>query len=663
MAMVANTEKRRVLALTGDNALSRQAGGAVTGTAVGIGIFLLAYERGTFDLTSRNALAIGVLWALAVTAVVAPWTYRALNGLAAVPAVAFLLLGILSLTSALWGSSMELAIDEFDRCILYAALYVLALVAVRPHRIGAWCDGLATGITLIALLGLASRLAPQVFATGHAYEFLPIAYIRLSYPIGYWNALGVLVALATPFLLRAAVAERPALVRALGVLPIPALAATLYLTSSRSGFLSMGVGAVALILLSTRRWAVLVALLVSAGGSAVAISSLVGRRELVNGPLDSAAAASQRGGAAAEIALACLGAAVVYLAVTWAAERLPRRLALPERGAAVLIVVAVAAGIVAAHPVRRFDAFRSATVPANADPNYVQAHLLSGSGNGRWDLWSSAVDEFRAHPLIGNGAGSFQAWWLEHRPLAAFVENAHSLYLELLGNLGILGLVPILLVVATGVAAVARAVRRKSKGAARLDIAAAAASFAAFAVAAGLDWMWEVTAVTAVALIALALVLRSPDASSRGEREPAARGRRWSEAAVATWVAAVIAVGGLVYAQAAPLLAQQKIEASNSAARDGDTARAYDQALSARSLTPWAFSPYLQLALVEEQNGNLAEARRWIDGAATRNPRNWQLWVVSARIAAKQGAIETAVRDLAHARRLNPLGLGGTSPG
>jgi hypothetical protein len=644
---------------------ARMLSSLATRLAVAVVVFLVAYERGTFALTSRQGLAIGVLWALALSALAAPWTFRALRGIVAVPAIALLALAVFSLLSALWASSMEAALSEFNRCVLYAAVYVLAVAAIRLRHIHAWCDGIAWGVTALGLVSLGTRLAPGVVNGGSSFDFLPIAYIRLSYPIGYWNALSAVIAIAIPLLLRGATAPRPPLVRALYVLPIPALTATMYLTSSRGGAVATGVAVFALILLSARRWAVIGAVVVAGATSALSVHALVVRRELVNGPLASAAAVSQRGSAALQIALACALAAAVYALATYGWSRFGRPVPLvAERVAAALALVATLAAVIAVHPVRQFDTFRSTSAPSTASANYVQAHLLSASGNGRWQLWTAGIQEFRAHPLAGGGAGSFQEWWLQHRPLALFVQDAHSLYVEMLGELGAVGLALVLAIVAAATIVATRIVRY-GDGRTRADGAAVAAAFIAFLVVAGVDWMWEVTAVSAVAFITLALLARlTPVARHEriGETTDVWRsGMIRPEAAVAAWIGGAVLLGGLVYAEAAPLLAQRKVEASYVAVRGGDPQQAYRAALGARDVTPWAATPYLQLALVDEEVGRFGRARNWVDQAIERDSKNWQLWLVASRLAAKQGQIETARRDLARAAALNPLALGQTA--
>jgi Tfp pilus assembly protein PilF len=102
------------------------------------------------------------------------------------------------------------------------------------------------------------------------------------------------------------------------------------------------------------------------------------------------------------------------------------------------------------------------------------------------------------------------------------------------------------------------------------------------------------------------------------------------------------------------LLAQSRLDDSRAAAQRGDQPAALSAALDARSIQPWAASPYLQLALLQEQSGNLRAADRRIREAIERDASDWRLHLVAARIAVKRGFIGKAKRDLDRARALNP---------
>ena len=104
---------------------------------------------------------------------------------------------------------------------------------------------------------------------------------------------------------------------------------------------------------------------------------------------------------------------------------------------------------------------------------------------------------------------------------------------------------------------------------------------------------------------------------------------------------------------AVPMLGQKRLVQSQSASERGDVAEAVDAAEGARSLQPWAASPYLQLALVEEQAGNLGRARTYIGDARERDRSDWSIWLVAARIQTKAGFIGEGRRSLRRAKTLN----------
>jgi len=113
-------------------------------------------------------------------------------------------------------------------------------------------------------------------------------------------------------------------------------------------------------------------------------------------------------------------------------------------------------------------------------------------------------------------------------------------------------------------------------------------------------------------------------------------------------------LAGLAILLAIPLLAGARITSSQDAAARGDAATAIKDALDARSIQPWAATPYLQVALVAEQAGRYSAALAWIGRAIARAPDNWQLWLVQARIDLEFGDVAGARQSLDRARALNP---------
>ena len=135
---------------------------------------------------------------------------RPLAGLGAAAAVAAGALGLLAgwaLVSSAWSDAPARALLEFDRVLLYLLAFVAAAALARRDERVAWAvRALAAAFALLALVALAGRLFPDVLAVdpGSVPE-------RMSWPVTYWNALGLLCALGVVLALHlcAALEERP----------------------------------------------------------------------------------------------------------------------------------------------------------------------------------------------------------------------------------------------------------------------------------------------------------------------------------------------------------------------------------------------------------------------------------------------------------------------
>src|SRR6185437_4762198 len=124
----------------------------------------------------------------------------------------------------------------------------------------------------------------------------------------------------------------------------------------------------------------------------------------------------------------CVGSAVVFEAALTRARRLPAPGRRARRMALVAGVAVVAAGAVYTAQALGDFTHPPATAASSGQGDSLEGHLLSGSGSGRWQFWTSALDEFRSSPLHGGGPGSFEAWWAEHGSFRYLVKDAHSLF-------------------------------------------------------------------------------------------------------------------------------------------------------------------------------------------------------------------------------------------
>lgn len=611
-------------------------------------VFWLAYDSGTYGLADRSVLAILLWWLLIAAIGLGLWPREripvpAIGALASL--AAFAAWTGLSMT---WSASAEAAFAELNRATLLLGVLTIAVVGVTRTNAGGLLDGVAIGLTAIAATALASRFFPDLFSERGLEAFLSSDATRLSFPVGYWNGLGILVGLAAPLVLRAAVLSRTMLGRALAVGAMPALAATLFLTSSRGGVVVAIVAAVVFVALSDVRWQATAALAVGGIPSAALVAMLRARPELVDGPLDSAEATSQGRSAAVLTLLLCTlaGAAWAWLWRTYPRRAHPPRWFAWAAGAAVIAIVCV--GVALSDPSERLTAFKELPSDEQFGRGFTSGHLASGSGSGRWQFWSAAVDQFEENPLLGDGAGSFETWWSQHASFDYFVRDAHSLYFETLGELGLLGLLLVLGAIGLGLATGVRRTLGET-GEPRIVAAAATASLAAFAVGAGIDWTWEVTVASGIGVLCIGLVTGPATAYAR-----APVGNRARTGRIALGATVFLAAGLVLSLQTAAFLTDHKLRASQRHARAGNFDSATDDARAARSLQPWAATPRLQLALLAEQRGQLGSARILLDDAIEHDSRNWRLWLIRARLETKAGSIRAARRSLARARTLNP---------
>lgn len=571
-------------------------------------------------------------------------------------------LGGLALFTALsmaWASDDGKAFLDVVRAAGYLGLFVLVVLASGRASARSWLSGLAIGLVAVAVIAVASRLVPSLPGGDEEIaEALLAARGRLSYPIGYWNALAACMALAIVLLGWLGAQGRTPAVRAaaVGAIPIPVLA--IYLTSSRGGVAATVIGVAALLALGPARTRLLAGVAIGgAGGLAVAL--LAHRRPALLGGFDNPAAEY----AGQELLLATAVAVAIAAVARYLADGRIARLAVPRRvvrlslaGAAILGLVAV----LAANPAQRWEEFKGPP-PATGEQlqsTFISSHLASATGNWRYQFWSAAGDAFASDPLKGIGAGGYEAWWYQHGSLARALEHAHSLFFETLAELGLPGL--IFLLGFLGVGAVS-GWRRRASWPGGGELGAVLALLVAGVVVAAVDWTWEIPAAFAPVVVAIAL-LTGP-ASRREEqgetraaamapeaRRPRSRRRRldWRAPTFALGVAAVFAAGVV-------FITELRLDQSREAAREGDLALAAEDARKATSIQPWSAEPWLQLGLVAERAGDMRTARGALDEAIERSPEDWTVWFVASRIAEKSGRDKEVEHGLSVVGALNPL--------
>jgi hypothetical protein len=534
--------------------------------------------------------------------------------------------------SIVWSGARVESVAELERALVYLAGLLALLLVVRPRSVSSLLAGLVAAAGLICAYALATRLLPDRVGT-----FDSISQYRLSEPIGYWNALGVFAAMAALLALGfAARAHQPA-GRAAAAGSLPVLTLTLYFTFGRGAWIAFGLGLGLAILLDTRRLQLLVSLFVLAPASVIVVwlASRSDALTTVKAPLAQAAHDGHRLALVLAGAVAASALLGLVLAV-WESRLAPGR-RLRTAFAVVLVAgaVVVCAGVSAAYgnpPTLARKAYDSFTSPP-VSGSRLSARVFSLSSNGRIDLWSVAWRDFKGHPLLGAGAGSFEQYWRVHRPTQQEVRDAHSLYMETLAELGVVGLVLLLLLLGMPLLAVRH--RR-----ARL-VPFALGAYVAFLLHAGADWDWEVPAVTLAGLCCgAAALIAIREKSGLVKVFPAAV--RYGTLAILLVLAAF---------SLQTLIGNRDASASASAASKHDWRQAAADARSARTWLPWSSEPWRLLGDAQFGQGDFALAAQSYRRAIELDPRNWVLWFDLGY--STDGEVSDAA--FAHARALDPL--------
>jgi hypothetical protein len=340
-------------------------------------------------------------------------------------------LAVLTAVSMGWASDDGKAFDEAVRAAGYVGVFALVVLASPAGSGRAWLQGLALGLLAVTLLGLASRFEPSLFPDSEIPVALPETRGRLSYPLGYWNAMGATMGLAAVLLLWLAANARTAIGRGAATAAVPLPVLGLFLTSSRGGAVALAVGLALLFAVGGPRVRVVASALLGGAGAAVLIALAVGRDLFTDGRTDT----SGYGSEAAEMLLATVAVAVTVFALRALADGVVERIRVPRAVSVALVVCAafaVLVGTVAIDPAERFRELRK---PPDASAEVsgrglVTRHLTSTEGTGRWQFWKAGWDAFQAEPLVGIGAGGYEAWWAQNGSIERFVRNAHSLFVE-----------------------------------------------------------------------------------------------------------------------------------------------------------------------------------------------------------------------------------------
>jgi hypothetical protein len=546
--------------------------------------------------------------------------------------------------SVLWSIVPDRSWEYVNRSLVYVAFLVLGLFvggcAARAVRSTAW---LLTGLLgAVILWALAGKVVPALFPDGERIA-------RLRDPIGYWNGLALLCAVALPLSVWAATRpEHRRALRAAAVVLAFLTTVALLLTYSRGGAVVALVALGVYVALCGRRVEALGALVIAVPPALLLSVWAFAQPGLVEDaqPYDD----RLHDGIVFGILLVVLGAAVAAAAwVTLAHEDRwrPRfrwsvsggRLAIGAVAALVVAVLLASGGHPAGWLRDGFEEFTNPTSAAGQGPERIG----SLSSNSRWTWWKEAWRLWEDAPLLGQGAGSFAVARRPIRENTTFATEPHNLALQFLAETGLVGLLLLGGAWVVGGLALVRSVRQldELEHAAALALSVAALAYLLHAL---VDYDWDFLALTAPLMFVVGVLVGAGAAGVRRTRSVV-----WTVAGIAVALTAVFSL-------AAPWFAARKVDEALAAVRVSQPQRAIELATSAKSLNPLSIEPLLALAAAEEAQGDDLLAVRFYQDAVRLQPENWRPWYELGQYELSVGRRDEAVAALERSRQLDPLG-------
>jgi O-antigen ligase len=576
----------------------------------------MSFNAGGFFPQTPAFVAIVLALALAARLALADAPLVGFNRPLAIAAAALAAFAVWTLASGLWSDAPGRAILEFDRVLVYLlALLLFGSMPRQTARLRLAFQGLAAGIVIVCAIALVTRVLPDVWPVDPNY-----ANNRLSYPLTYWNTLGLLASIGVIlcFHLSSSRSEARA-VRVLGAAAVPMLATTLYFTFSR-GAIAAGIIGLLLYVVMGRPRALVGSVLATVPATAIAVAVAYDADLLATPNPTTAAAVSQGKTVALVVSLCIVGAGLARFLLLALDQRLnfPRlapsaRRRLTGALAAAGVVLAVGLAVALQDEIsRQYDRFVEGGGAGSSQD--FRTRLTDPANNGRLAEWRVARDNYRASRFHGQGAGMYQVLWSRDRASEfanLYVRDAHSLYVEVLGELGVVGIALLLTVLG---ALVFGLVRRRKHPQRPLYMALLAAAVT-WLLAAGVDWVWEMPAAS---LWLFALGGAAIAASGRrrkylfGNPGPPAR-------AVLTVACLLIAIVPMLV-----LISQTRLDGSADAFTRGKCPEAVDEARSSTSALGMRPEPYELIAFCELRAGTPERGVQAMREAIDRDPLNWE---------------------------------------
>ena len=441
------------------------------------------------------------------------------------PTVGILLVGLLAVLVAVKGLSMVWTISETEtiketlRSSMYLAAFLMALAALTSGRqVGSLIDASVFMVAAVAGYGLLQKISPI------EYPVRSLDGIRMDSTLQYSNTTAVILGMGVVLALARMSTLRNFVLRGLYAAITLSFFVALYLTVSRGGIGSLGIGLIVLFIITSGRLRMFTDLiLLSLPGAWLwwqmqSLPGLLGsgvspRQKIADGTLFRN-----------DLILALVVAFVLQAAFTILMNRYELSPVLRRR----LGILVVAGGVLA----MTLGAF--VVVNGYGGPGQVYSTLLASAdetGNAgqrlasldissRGDYWRVAWAAWKERPLTGTGAGTFQYTWLEDRPGLKGVRQVHNVYLEQGTETGLFAFLAFLGFVVVLLGYTGRAVWQSGpQGERRLLLAGLGSALMVYLVSSAFEWHWYLPASTLFFFILAAVAVKFASREDWGAAE------------------------------------------------------------------------------------------------------------------------------------------------
>jgi hypothetical protein len=441
------------------------------------------------------------------------------------PSVGILLVGLLAVLVAVKGLSMVWTISETEtvketlRSSMYLAAFLMALAALTSGRqVGSLIDASVFMVAAVAGYGLLQKISPI------EYPVRSLDGIRMDSTLQYSNTTAVILAMGVVLALARLGTLRSFALRGLYAAITLSFFIALYLTVSRGGIGSLGIGLIVLSVITSGRLRMLAdLLLLSLPGAWLwwqmqSLPGLLGtgvsrQQKIADGTLFRN-----------DLIVALIVAFVLQAAYAILMNRyelspvLRRRLGILVVAGGVLAVVSGAFVVVDGYggPGQAYSTLLGdAKETGNAGQRLATLDISS-----RGDYWRVAWEAWKERPLTGTGAGTFQYTWLEDRPGFKGVKQVHNVYLEQGTETGLFAFVALLGFVVVLVGYTGRATWRSGpQGERRLLLAGLGSALIVYLVSSAFEWHWYLPASTLFFFILAAVAVKFASREDWGAAE------------------------------------------------------------------------------------------------------------------------------------------------